>query len=84
MVSTPSTAQQHHDHLKKRRRRHNQKHAAIAAVIGAVASLLPSIRHEESQPMRTSMLTGELWMHELLTGNERRFSEQLMKGLMDK
>ena len=57
------------------RRRRNL--AVIGAVLAAATVVTMSRSVSDPIPMRTSMLTGRLWLNELLEGHPTRFQEQM-------
>ena len=57
------------------RRRRNL--AVIGAVLAAATVVTMSHSVSDPIPMRTSMLTGWLWLNELLEGHPTRFQEQM-------
>lgn len=54
-----------------------KKVAAAGVALAAVAASLYFDKNYSSRPMRTSILTGQLWLHELLQGHPIRFHEQM-------
>jgi hypothetical protein len=61
-----------------RRRTHQKRIAAAQAVIGAAYSILDHIQnYGEREAQHTSILTGEMWMRELLTGHPSRIKNNL-------
>jgi hypothetical protein len=69
-----------HQKAKKQKERDRQRRIRrIAAVVCAVAAVTASLCLERPDPipMHTSVLTGQLWLNELLAGHPTRFREQL-------
>jgi hypothetical protein len=57
--------------------RRRKKLAAIGAVLAAASVVTDSRSVPDPIPMRTSVLTGQLWLDELLEGHPTRFQEQM-------
>jgi hypothetical protein len=63
--------------VEARQRRHLKTAAFISAVAGGVAVLQYMIPHLVKTPMYDSVLTGEQWLRELLSGHPIRFYDNL-------
>lgn len=69
--------------LRKAQYHTNQtrQHVAVLAAVMAAASITTSLLSKPDPiPMRTSILSGQMWLNELLHGNPKRFHEQIGMG----
>lgn len=71
--SRPSMAR----HTKTKKLKKKKKIAACAAALAALVATVMNSQKSLPEPKHTSLLTGQLWLEELLTGHPARFQEQL-------
>ena len=72
MVTTRRSKKKSADHSTSHRTRREKRRKAALCILGAVTGIVSVLAHIapylDRRPMNTSILTGEGWVQELLTG----------------